>query len=83
MLFLIDLVGLLGVAITLLAYLLLNLHKLSARDISYSIMNAVGSSLVVYSLLYAWNLAAFVMEFIWLLISLYGIYQALSVRKHH
>lgn len=72
-----NFLGLFGVVITLVAYLLLNIRKLSSQSICYSSMNAIGSSLVIYSLLYAFNLSAFIMEFIWLLISLHGMYQAM------
>lgn len=77
MIFLSNLLGLFGVVMTLVAYLLLNMRKLSSQGIRYSTLNAIGSALVIYSLLYAFNLSAFIMEFIWLLISLHGMYQAI------
>ena len=76
-----NILGLLGVFITLLAYFLLNIHKISSRSLLYSILNATGSALVIYSLFYAWNLPAFIMEFIWLLISFYAIYGAILLRR--
>jgi len=72
-----NFIGLLGVVITLIAYFLLNIRKISSRSFIYATLNAIGSALVLYSLCYAWNLAAFSMEFIWLLISFYGMYQAI------
>jgi len=75
-----EVIGLIGVGITLLAYVLLNLRKLNPRHWSYSGLNAFGSVLIMFSLFYQWNLAAWVMELTWLIVSLYGVYQALRVR---
>jgi len=56
-----------------LGYLLLQSEKISSRDLSYSLMNGVGALLVVISLLYQFNLSAFLVEVFWLLISIYGL----------
>jgi hypothetical protein len=76
-----QIIGLIGVGITLLAYVLLNLRKLNPREWLYSALNAFGSILIMFSLFYAWNLAAWVMELTWLIVSLYGVYQALRVNR--
>jgi hypothetical protein len=75
-----QIIGLIGVGITLLAYVLLNLRRINPRQWLYSGLNAFGSLLIMFSLFYAWNLAAWVMELTWLIVSLYGIYQALRVK---
>ena len=69
---LLDFVGNLGVALMMVAYLLLQLNKLS-NGLVYSVVNAVGASLVVLSLLTNFNLSAFLMEAFWVLISIVGI----------
>jgi len=56
-----------------LGYLLLQSEKISSRDLSYLLMNGVGALLVVISLLYQFNLSAFLVEVFWLLISIYGL----------
>jgi hypothetical protein len=71
-----NIIGLVGVFITLIAYFLLNIEKIKSNDYSYSMMNALGSVMILYSLFYAWNIAAFLMEVSWLLISLFGCYKA-------
>jgi len=76
-----NLIGLLGVFITLIAYCLLQLGKIDSTDFSYSISNALGSVMIMYSLFYAWNIAAFLMEVSWLSISLYGGYKAYRLCK--
>ena len=68
-----DLFGNIGVALMVVGYLLLQAEKLRSSDLSYSLMNAVGALLVLISLLYRFNLSAFLVEGFWLLISIYGL----------
>jgi predicted membrane protein len=68
-----DLIGNFGVALMVLGYLLLQAERLRSSDLSYSLMNGVGALLVVVSLLYRFNLSAFLVEVFWLLISIYGL----------
>ena len=67
-----DLAGFVGVVVIVIAYLLLQLNKLSSSDPSYSLLNALGAFLVMVSLLFDFNLSAFLMEAFWFLISLFG-----------
>jgi hypothetical protein len=76
---LLDFVGNIGVALMMIAYLLLQLNKLS-NGLVYSGVNALGASLVVVSLLVNFNLSAFLMEVFWILISFVGIYRHLRLR---
>ena len=68
-----DLAGNIGVVLMVLAYLLLQAEKIRSSDLSYSLMNGVGALLVLISLLYRFNLSAFLVEGFWLLISIYGL----------
>ncbi|HEV2885261.1 MAG TPA: hypothetical protein VGW36_10405 [Pyrinomonadaceae bacterium] len=68
-----DLVGNVGVLLMVIAYLLLQLEKLSGSDVSYLLLNAIGAVFVIVSLLFRFNFSAFLMEVFWLLISLYGL----------
>lgn len=68
-----DFAGNIGVGLMVLGYLLLQSEKISSRDLSYLLMNGVGALLVVISLLYQFNLSAFLVEVFWLLISIYGL----------
>ena len=68
-----DFAGNIGVALMVIAYLLLQAEKLRSNDLSYSLVNAAGALLVLISLLYRFNLSAFLVESFWLLISLYGL----------
>ncbi|HAF14263.1 MAG TPA: hypothetical protein DCK93_13380 [Blastocatellia bacterium] len=56
-----------------IAYLLLQLERLSSSAVSYLLLNAAGAVLVIISLMLRFNLSAFLMEAFWLVISLYGL----------
>jgi len=68
-----DAIGLLGVVLILLAYLLLQAGRVHGNALPYQLLNALGAVLVLVSLLYAFNLSAVLMELAWLLVSIYGI----------
>jgi|KBSSwiStaDraftv2_1062776.scaffolds.fasta_scaffold150390_3 multidrug transporter EmrE-like cation transporter len=70
---LIDFVGNVGVAMIVVTYLLLQLDKLRSSDLAYSVLNALGASLIVASLIVDFNLSALLMEVFWVLISFIGI----------
>ena len=75
-----DFLGNVGVLLILLSYLLLQMKKIKSQSMYYSLMNATGALLILVSLYYNFNLSAFIMEFFWLLISLYGLWQLRSVK---
>lgn len=75
-----DLAGFIGVVLIVIAYLLLQLNKLPSSAQSYSLLNAVGALLVIVSLLFDFNLAAFLMEAFWFLISLIGLLRPIVSR---
>jgi hypothetical protein len=76
-----DLVGNIGVLLMVIAYLLLQLEKLSSSAVSYLLLNAIGAVLVIISLTFRFNLSAFLMEAFWLLISLYGLTKPLFSKR--
>lgn len=71
--FTVDVIGIVGVAMVLATYFLLQSEKIDSKGFLYSFLNLLGALLIVYSLLYNWNLASFIIEFFWILISLYGL----------
>ena len=77
-----DLAGFLGVVLIIVAYLLLQLEKLPSSSPRYSLVNAAGALLIMISLVFAFNLSAFVVEAFWFLISLVGLWRSLSARKN-
>jgi hypothetical protein len=68
-----DILGTLGVGIIILTYILLQLGKVRSEQFIYSLLNAVGAALILISLFYSFNLPSFIVEFFWLMISLFGI----------
>ena len=70
-----DALGLLGVVLILLAYFLLQAGRMRGHSLTYQLLNAFGALLVLVSLLYAFNLSAFLMELTWLAVSIYGIFR--------
>lgn len=68
-----DVLGAIGVALVLGAYFLLQTGRLRAEALSYSLANGIGAALVVLSLCFEFNLAAFLLEGAWVVISGIGI----------
>lgn len=76
-----DLVGSVGVATIILTYILLQTERIKSENLAYSLLNAIGAGMIVFSLIYSFNFAAFVVESLWVLISLYGIGKYLFNRR--
>ena len=76
-----DLAGFVGVLLIVIAYLLLQLEKLPSSSLSFSLLNATGSLLIILSLLFKFNLPAFLIEVFWFLISLIGLARWIIARK--
>ena len=76
-----DLVGLVGAAVLMIAYSMLQLNKLNSAGLAYSLLNAIGASLIIVSLLVNFNLSAFIMEVFWVLISFVGIYRYFRMKS--
>ena len=68
-----DVVGSIGVFTIILTYILLQTGKLKSESLSYSLLNGAGAALIVFSLLYSFNFSAFIVESLWVLISLFGV----------
>jgi predicted membrane protein len=77
-----DLVGFIGVLLIVVAYLLLQLDKLPSSSPRYSMLNAAGALLIIVSLIFAFNLSAFIVEVFWFLISLLGLWRSVTSRKN-
>jgi hypothetical protein len=76
-----DLAGFVGVLLIVIAYLLLQLDKLPSSSVSFSLLNAAGSLLIMLSLIFKFNVSAFLIEVFWFLISLIGLSKWLAARK--
>ncbi len=69
-----DLIGFSGVALLIITYALLQLDRIDPKGFWYSFNNMLVAILVSVSLWYTPNLASWVIEIFWFIISVYGIY---------
>lgn len=76
-----NLVGLFGVIVILVWYLMLQTGKCKSEDLSFSVANTLGSICLLYSLIYEWNLPTVVIEIVWLMISIFGIGKSLYLKR--
>jgi len=76
-----DLVGNIGVAMILGTYFALQIERLDSKSIAYSALNALGAGSITLSLLFNFNLSAFVVEAAWVAVSLFGLARALRRRS--
>lgn len=76
-----DFIGNLGVALILGTYFLVQIRRLDATGLPFLVANCLGAALILYSLRFDFNLSAFFIEAIWLLISLVGIFRILLERR--
>ncbi len=74
-LYIVDIIGSIGVFFIVIAYFLLQIETLSSKSFTFSLLNAVGSVMILYSLSYNWNFASVLIESFWVLISLFGLYK--------
>ncbi len=75
-----DLLGMIGVMTILWCYFSLQLGKIKSEELIFSLLNGVGAIFILISLLYEFNLSAFLVELFWLLISLMGIFTGIKRR---
>lgn len=69
-----DVIGLIGVALLIVTYGLLQLDKIDPKGFWYSFNNLLVAIIVTISLIVKMNPASMVIEVFWFLISAYGIY---------
>jgi len=75
-----DGVGLAGVVLILIAYAATALGRMDATKAPALVLNFIGAAMVLYSLAFAFNVSAVVMETAWALIALMGLVR-LAFRK--
>jgi hypothetical protein len=74
-----DAVGILGSLLIVIAYFANLRGTLVTTGAAYSLLNLIGASLILFSLWWAWNLPAAVMEGFWAAISAYGLIRVVLV----
>jgi len=77
----VDIVGTVGVGIVIYAYYLLQTERITIKELKYSIMNIVGSLLIIVSLIFNFNFSSFMIESFWVLISCIGVIRHIKSKK--
>jgi hypothetical protein len=73
--------GVAGVLLILAAYAGAQLGRLDPRQAPALLLNLGGAGLILWSLAYRFNLAAFLMEAAWALVALFGLVRLLLARR--
>lgn len=74
-------IGLMGVVVNLIAYGLLTAGRLQAGALRYQLINVLGTTGILLSLIAQWNLPVFLCNIAWLLIALTGIARIILGKK--
>lgn len=72
-----DWIGMLGTLMVLGAFFLLQAGRIHGNRLAYQLLNLLGAAGVLASLLGKFNISVFVLESVWVAISLYGIVRTL------
>lgn len=72
--------GIIGGVIGIIAGALINFRLLPATGIAYPLLNLLAAFLLLLSCIPQWNMSLFIMESIWIVISLIGLYKGLKDR---
>jgi hypothetical protein len=57
------------------------MERLKSETLLYSVLNMMGSSMILFSLFFEWNLASAIIEGAWVLVSLFGIVRYFVKRR--
>jgi len=76
-----DIIGMLGTANIVGAYMLLQFNRIDAKGLAFNCINLCGAILLLISLLVNFNLASFVIEVFWIAASLVGLVRYYQRRR--
>jgi hypothetical protein len=76
-----DVIGNIGVVLIVGSYFLVQIGRMSAVHMPYIALNGCGALFILFSLYFNFNMSAFLVEVIWLLISLLGAGRILLQRR--
>lgn len=76
-----DIGGVVGVGLVLLAYAGAQITNLDPKRAVALWLNLIGSALILLSMTHAFNLSAFLMEASWAALSLFGLVRLLARRR--
>ncbi len=70
-----NIIGMMGTSIVVGTYFLLQMGKMESQSLSFNLLNLLGATLLMLSLLVHFNLASMVIEVFWILASLVGLWR--------
>ena len=70
-----KILGLTGASFVLYAYIMISQKKWSESQKIYHFFNIIGAGLILFSLSFDFNIAAFVIQIFWIAIGLLGLYR--------
>ena len=70
-----NIIGVIGAILVVVAYALLQFEKTNPRTYTYNLINLSGGVLLFASLVINFNLGSFIIEIVWITVSLYGLYK--------
>jgi len=71
----IDSIGIMGMIMVVIAYLLLQIEQLHPKGLTYNSLNLAGAISLLISLCFHFNLASFIIELFWIFASLIGLWK--------
>lgn len=74
-------IGLIGVALILVAYFLLSTGRWISHSMKFQFLNFIGAWMILYSLFFHWNLSSVVIEIAWIIISIVGMVRIIREEK--
>lgn len=73
--------GVIGVGMILIAYGAQQVGRMESSSLPYLWLNLIGAILILFSLMYNFNLPAFIIECAWIIITLYGFWKRKNTRR--
>ena len=76
-----SIIGMVGAGMILLAYLLLQMGKMTTEGLWYTVVNLVGSLMILFSLFFDFNLPALFIEVVWITVSVVALVRLFIKRR--
>lgn len=76
-----QIISFIGALLILVAYIGHQIHKMDPRSALYNWLNAIGSALLGWMALSPFQIGFVILEFAWVLVSLYGWYRNMEKRR--
>jgi|KBSMisStaDraftv2_1062788.scaffolds.fasta_scaffold1531851_2 hypothetical protein len=76
-----QLISFAGALLILIAYIGHQVHRMNPRGVLYNWLNALGSAILGWMALHPFQLGFVILEFAWVVVSMYGWYAGVQERK--